>query len=67
MSKVADSMIVFGQDTEVFGDLLVGNPGCDFCWNEVHDALGLRHAIDQPATHVDHSNIGLVFSCDDCA
>jgi hypothetical protein len=67
VSKVADAAIVFGEDTELFGELVVGNPGCDFCWDMVRDMAGLEVAKDTPATHVFNSDCGLVFTCNECA
>lgn len=65
MSKVADAMRPFGVAFQIFGDLIVGNPGCDFCWQQV-EVNRVQHVVDNPATEVFKSDVGLVFTCDDC-
>ena len=39
----SDVLELFGSDLEMFGELMVGVPNCEFCWNE--------DGSDNPATY----------------
>jgi|SRR5210317_89659 hypothetical protein len=65
----SDVLDLFGSDLEMFGELIVGTPNCEFCWNEDGSDNPASYCWSVPDMRDDptaRERDGVLFTCIRC-